>query len=91
MATSAASPPATDSPMTVLEETPELPLFSWGGADGVALGVSDTETTTSLVMVITSPFCCVLSILVWLVDGRTTGDTTEGEVGVALVGLALDV
>lgn len=57
----------------------------------MALGVSDTETTTSLVMVITSPFCCVLSILVWLVDGRTTGDTTEGEVGVALVGLALDV
>jgi hypothetical protein len=75
--------------MTVLDETPELPLFSWGGAGAaVALGVSVAETTISLVMVTTTPFCCVLSILVWLVDGRTTRDT-EGEVGVALVAVDL--
>lgn len=90
MAPSAASPPATDSPMTVLDETPELPLFSWGGGDGVALGVSVAEMITWLVMVTTTPFCCVLSISVWLVDVWTTGGD-EGEVGVALVGLDLDV
>ena len=76
--------------MMVLDETPELPLFSWGGGVGVVLGVSVTEMTTWLVRVITTPSCCVLSILVWLVDGRTTWDT-GGEVGVALLGLGLDV
>jgi hypothetical protein len=77
MAPSAASPPATDKPTMVLVETPELPLLAWLGGDGVALGVSPTETTTSLVMVITWPSCCVLSILVRLVDGRRTRDAED--------------
>lgn len=78
--------------MTVLDETPEPPppLLSGLAGGGVALGVSVSETTTSLVMMTTTPSCCVLDIWVWLVDVRTTW-VIEGEVGVGLVELGLDV
>jgi len=79
--------------MIVLWETPELPVLSWaGGVDSVALGVDGTVSliTTWLVMVTTTPFC-VVSILVWLVDGRTIKDVEgEGEVEVSLVEVGLD-
>jgi hypothetical protein len=84
MATSAASPPATDKPTMVLVEIPVLPELLSGALldDGVGVGVSTEETITWLVIVTTSPSCWVLAILVSLVDVWTTG----GDVGVVIGG-----
>jgi hypothetical protein len=59
MATSAASPPATDKPTMVLVEIPVLPGLLSGALldDGVGVGVSTEETITWLVIVTTSPSC----------------------------------